>query len=274
MSHSRRLSSFVVLLIILQSVAVLAQPPGRGRRGRPSINRAVALGFGQVREELGIGEDQAATIQAAIDAYQEERRESRPDRSELQFLSDEEQQELREEMRKAAEEASRQADETLAALLEPEQLQRLDQLILQAQLKLTPVEALRSRVELTEEQQTKLREVESQAQERQMELRSRMMERFQGRGRGETNWDEIRKMVADLQEQNRSAAMGVLTEDQAASIKELQGEEFEIDLQALMRGAGRRGRGGPGGGRGRGGRGDDDGRRRGRPQRPASDDDT
>lgn len=271
MSHSRRLISFVVVLVVVQLAEISAQPPGRGRRGRMTIDRATALSFDPVREELQIDEDQAATIQAAVEAYQEERRASRPDRSALQFLSDEEQQEVREEMRKASEEASRNADETLAALLEPEQLQRLDQLILQAQLKLTPVDALRKNVELTEEQKTRLAAVEEEAGKRQQEFRSEMMKRFQGGGRGQANWGEIRKMIADFQEENRAAALAVLTEDQAAAIKDKQGEEFEIDLQMLMRGPGRRGARGPGGGRGRGNRNGDRSERR---QRPASDDDT
>lgn len=253
MNRPAWLLPLVVLMIVLQSAAAMAQP-GRGRRGGMVIDRAAALSFEEVRDELKIDEDQAATIEAAVEAYQEERRAARPDRSSFQFLSDEEQQELREELRQAAEESSRKADETLAALLEPEQLQRLDQLILQAQLRLTPVQALLRRVELTEEQQEKLQAVEEDARERQSELRSEVMKRFQEQGRENVNMADIRKMFAEFQEQTQAAAIAVLTDDQAADIQKQQGEVFEIDLQMLMRG-GRRGdrrRGGPDGGDRRG----------------------
>jgi hypothetical protein len=265
MLRSYSLFTVVGLLLLAQSSAVLAQPGRRGGRrrgGAPTIDRAAALGVDQVREELKIDEAQGATIQAALDAYREERSGTRPDRSQFQFLSDEERQELRDKQQKQREEASRNVDETLAVLLEPDQLKRLDEIIIQVQLKLTPAEVVRKKLKLTEDQLAKLKTVEADAAEKLSEMRLEIVKKI-NQGEGDVGFSEIRKMSEKFQKEVQTSAFAILTESQNTALTELQGKEFEIDLMSLMRG---RGRGGPGAGRRGGGGGPREGR--GQRQRP------
>ena len=74
MLRSYRLFSVIGLILLTQSSTILAQPGRRG--GGPTFDRATTLGIEQVREELKLDDAQGATIQAALDAYREERREN------------------------------------------------------------------------------------------------------------------------------------------------------------------------------------------------------
>ena len=234
-----KLFSVIGLILLTQSSTILAQPGRRG--GGPTFNRATTLGIEQVREELKLDDAQAATIQAALDAYREEQRETRPDRSQFQFLSDEEQQELRDELQKQAEEASHKVDETLAALLKPDQLKRLDEIIIQFQLKVTPAKVIRKQLELTDEQLTTLKTVEDEAIAKQLEMRLEMMKQFQG-GKN-IDFDQIRRIVEEFQKETQTSAFAILTDSQKSIITELQGQQFDIDFISLMRNQRRGGRG-------------------------------
>jgi len=250
MLHCRQLFLLTFLLLLAQVSTVVAQP-GRGRRGRPpmTIDRATALGVDKVREELKLDDAQAATIDAAIEAYQQDRRAAQPDRSSFSFLTPEEQDDARQKAEEDRISISKNTDETLGALLEPAQVKRLDQMILQAQLQLTPAAALRDNLDLSDEQLTKLTDVEKQIADRRDEMRAEMMKKFQAGER--PDFSEVRKLFAKAQEDALEAVMAIVTDDQKAQLTELQGEKFEIDLQSVMRGGGR-GRG-PGGRRGSGG---------------------
>ena len=96
------------LMTLLVSSFVHAQPPGGGRgfggfggRGGFNIDLATLLRADQVRKELKIEETQAATIDAALEAYREERNSSpRPDRDAFRKMSEEEQTAYFEKSRK------------------------------------------------------------------------------------------------------------------------------------------------------------------------------
>jgi hypothetical protein len=239
MRRFSKLFSVIGLIFLTQSSALLAQPGRRG--GGPTFNRATTLGIEQVREELELDDAQGATIQAALDAYREERREARPDRSQFQFLSDEEQQELRDQQQKQTEEASNKVDETLAALLKPKQLKRLDQIIIQFQLKVTPATVIRKQLELTDDQIAGLKTVEDEAVAKQLDMRFEMMKQFQG-GKN-IDFTEIRRIVEEFQKDMQTSAFAILTDSQKTKITELQGPQFDIDFISLMRNRGRGGRG-------------------------------
>lgn len=252
MLQPRQLFILTLLLLLAPASAVLAQP-GRGRRGRPpvTIDRATALGVEQVRQELEIDDTQAATIDAAIEAYRQERSDAQPDRSSFSFLTPEEQNDLRKKAQEDGQKISKNTDETLGALLEPAQVKRLDQMILQAQLQLAPATALRNNLDLSDDQQSKLTDVEKQIADERDRMRSEMMKKFQAGER--PDFAEIRKLFTKAQADALAAVMAIVTDEQKAKLTELQGEKFDIDLQSVMRGGGR-GRG-PGRRRGPGGRG-------------------
>ncbi len=260
------------LITVLIPAFVQAQPPGGGRggfggfgggRGGFTIDRAVLLRADQVRKELKIEEAQAATIDAALEAYREEREERnnapRPDRDALDKMSEEERTAAVEKSRKEREELSKKTDEVLNALLEPEQSKRLDQISLQAKLAFATVqtlkgEELKSKLSLTDEQLTKLDDAGKAAT-------AEMQAMFQGlRGGGgggdAGGFEQMQEKMTAARAKTAEVAMAILTADQAKTIDELKGPKFEIDMRTLM--GGRRGFGGPQG-RGDRGRGGDGG---------------
>jgi len=254
------------LIAVLISGFVQAQPPGGGRggpggfggrggRGGFNIDRAALLRADQVRKELRIEEAQAATIDAALDAYREERDNApRLDRDALDKMSEEERKSAEEKSQKDREELSKKTDEVLSALLEPEQSKRLDQIAWQAKLGFATIQTLKSdelksKLSLTAEQIAKLDDVEKTAI-------SEMQAMFQGLGRGGGGggggFEQMQEKMTAARAKVVDTAMAVLTADQAKIIGELKGSKFEIDARALM--GGRGGFGGPQG-RGGGGRG-------------------
>ena len=253
------------LMTLLVSSLVQAQPPGGGRgfggggfggRGGFNIDLATLLRADQVRKELKIEETQAATIDAALEAYREERNSSpRPDRDAFRKMSEEEQSAYFDKSRKEGEELSNKTDEVLSALLEPEQTKRLDQISLQAKLYTAAVptlkgDNLKSKLSLTEEQVAKLDEAEKTATADMQKMSEEMRASFQGGDgkQGGGGFEQMQEKMQAARKKSTDAAMAVLTDDQKKTIDELTGVKFEIDPRALMGGRGDRGRGGNGGG--------------------------
>lgn len=273
------------LATILVSSIVQAQPPGGGGGGRGgfggfgggfgggrggfNVDRAMLLGAEKVRTELKIEEAQAATIDAALAAYREERGNApRPDREAIQAMTEEERTAYFEKSQKEREELSKKTDEVLNALLEPEQAKRLDQIAWQLKLNAATVATLKSddmkaKLSLTEEQVAKLDEAEKAAAADMMKMFEEM--RAAGGGPGGQpggnpggpggGFAAMQEKMTAARAKSTEAALAVLTEEQKKTIEELKGAKFDLDMRALF-GGGRGGNGGPPGGGGRqGGRG-------------------
>ena len=272
------------LAMMLVSAFVQAQPPGGGRggpggfggfgggrgRGMFSIDRSMLLRAEQIRKELKIEEAQAATIDAALEAFQEEERNAapRPDRDAISKMSAEEQTALREKSQKEREELSKKTDEALGAMLEPEQAKRLDQIAMQMKLNMATVRTLKSddmksKLSLTEEQVARLDEAEKAATADMMKMFEEMRAAGGGGqpgggqlgGSGGAGFAAMQEKMTAARAKSAEAALAVLTDEQKKTIDELKGAKFELDMRALM--GGRGGNGGPpgGGGRSGGGRG-------------------
>jgi len=257
------------LVTLLVPAFASAQPPGGGRGGFGgfggggrgfTMDRAMMLRNEQVRKELNIEEAQAATIDAALEAYQEER-SPRPDRDAIGKMSEEERNALFDKMRKEGEELSKKTDEVLGALLETEQSKRLDQISFQMKLTVAMIatlkgDELKSKLSLTEEQIVKLDEVEKTAEAD----RQKMFEEMRaaggggGQGRGGEGYAQMQEKMQAARKKITDAAMAVLTAEQTKAIEEMSGAKFELDMRAMF-GGGRPGGGGQdgGGGRPRGG---------------------
>ncbi len=266
------------LVTLLVSASASAQPPGGGGRGGFgggafggggfgggrgfTMDRAMMLRNDQVRKELKIEEAQAATIDAALDAYREERSATpRPDRDAIGKMSEEERTALFDKMRKEGEELSKKTDEVLGALLETEQTKRLDQISFQMKLNSAMVatlkgDDLKTKLSLTEEQIAKLDEVEKTADAD----RQKMFEEMRaaggggsgqgGGGRGGEGFAQMQEKMQAARKKTTDAAMAVLTAEQTKSIEEMTGAKFELDMRAMFGGGGRPGGdGGKGGGR-------------------------
>ena len=263
----------ICLAAVLVSAFVQAQPPGGGRggpggfggfgggRGGFSIDRSMLLRAEQVRKELKIEEAQAATIDAALEAFREERNAApRPDREALSKMSEEERTALFEKSQKERAELSKKTDEALGAMLEPEQSTRLDQIAMQLKLNMATVPTLKSddmksKLSLTEEQIAKLDDAEKAATADMMKMFSEMRAAGGGQpgggqpGGGREAFAAMQEKMMAARAKSAEAAMAVLTDEQKKMIDELKGAKFELDLSAL---GGRGGFGGPPGGDGGG----------------------
>lgn len=264
----------ICLATVLVSAFVQAQPPGGGRggpggfggggfgggRGGFNVDRAMLLGAEKVRTELKIEEAQAATIDAALAAYREERSNApRPDRDAIQAMTEEERTAYFEKSQKEREELSKKTDEVLNALLEPEQAKRLDQIAFQLKLSSATVATLKnddmkSRLSLTEEQLAKLDEAEKAAAADMAKMFEEMRAAGGGRPPGGQpgaggGFAAMQEKMTAARAKSTEAVMAVLTEEQKKTIEELKGPKFELDMRSMFGG----GRGGPpGGGRQRG----------------------
>ena len=233
---------------------------GFGGGRAPQIGRATLLGLDDVRDELSIDDGQAALIEAAIEAFQEERNESRPTNfDEIRNMSDDERREFFEKMTKDREELVKKTDTTLNALLEPEQVERLDQIVFQLKTRgnilavLKSDEKVRKDLSVSDDQIAKMEEAAEAGEEASNKMREEMREMFT-QGGERPDFDEVRKKMESIRKAGEEKIMAVLTDEQKANMEKMKGEPFELDMRALSRnfGGGRGGFGGPGGG-GRGG---------------------
>lgn len=254
------------LMTMLVSGFVLAQPPGGGGRGGFGgrgfgMDRAMLLRMEQVKKELKIEEAQAATIDAAMEAYSEER--SALPRVDFRTASEEERNAAVAKMQ----ELSKKTDEVLGALLEPEQSKRLDQISLQLKLQGSTLDTLKSdqlktKLALTEEQIAKLDDIQKAAEAEREKARAEREASGGGQaggggrppsggfGQGGAAMEQFlaaRKKLTD-------SALAVLTADQTKTLSELEGPKFELDMQAIFSGRGGQGGGRPPGGGQGGGR--------------------
>ena len=251
------------LLALLTVTSIQAQEGGRQRGGRggmfggggPRLDRAALLRIDKVRQELKIEEAQAATIDAALDAYNEQRNASpRPDREAYDKLTDEEKTAYREKSEKVRVELSQKTDEILEALLEVPQVKRLDEVTVQARLSMSATMTLKaddmkSKLMITEEQIARLDEAQKVAEE---ERQKAMQEAFAGAGGPGQGGDreamraKMTEIMTALQKKSTEAAVAVLTEDQKKTLDEMKGAAFELTMRDFFGG---RGFGPPGGGR-------------------------
>jgi hypothetical protein len=264
-SFFRQVVVFSLAAIMVTSV-VSAQEGGGGGRGRGGfgggggrmgmggpggmmrVDRARLLEMEKVRAELKIEEAQAATIDAALEAYREQRSSGAPfDRDAFGKMTEEERTVAFEKMQKEREELSKSTDEVLNALLEEGQKTRLDQITVQIRIAMgafgtLKADDMKTKLSLTEEQLTKLTEAETVINEE----RTKAMEEM--RNGGSFDFQKMGEKMAEFQKKSTESAMALLTDDQKKMVTEMTGAEFKIEMRDLM---GRPpGGGGPGGGRG------------------------
>jgi Spy/CpxP family protein refolding chaperone len=217
-------------LVVLLAAASAAQAQDR-RQGRGGFagggffGSSDLLGTAEVQKELGVTDEQKGLIEDMVADIREKRREAFAGGGgqDFQSLSQEERQKLFEEGRKKGEEIQKKADDMASMILEPKQLERLQQLKLQREgVGAFNRDEIVKKLGITGEQREKIRKIQEEArqaggggfqnfqnlsQEEQRELFAKMRER------GE-------KMNADI--------LAVLTPDQKASWEKMQGKKFEF----------------------------------------------
>jgi Spy/CpxP family protein refolding chaperone len=204
----------ITLAAAVVAVAVspaLAQQRGRGFGGGLTF----LLSQKSVQEELKLSEEQNKQIKEFAD----KQRENRPD---FQGLD-------REEIQKKMAERAKAERDALAKILKPEQLKRARQISLQQQVQRSLGFALNNQelakaLKISDEQKDKIQEINRSA-----------FEEMQGLGRDE----EGAKKRQEIMKATNTKVEGVLTAEQKAKLKEMQGEPFKGEIQRPQFGRGR-----------------------------------
>lgn len=261
-----RLVALTLALVVVGAAIVHAQPPaGPGRFGAPGMGPG---GFGagmgmlgllrleQVRDELGITEEQQAKLQELGRQLMESGRER------FQGLRDLPEEQRRARLQELMEQARAEMEEQIGKVLTADQMKRLRQIALQQELQAPGgVRALARKdvaaaLGLTEEQVRKINALADSIQEQ-------MRGMFRP-GAGPEEREQLRQKMEELRANARKEVEQILTQEQLGKLKELLGAPFRIEMgpgfgpprgEGAPRGP-QRGPGGPGGAAGeRGGRG-------------------
>ena len=257
MMHMRSLVGLATLAMVgVMATSVFAQPPGGGGRGRgfgggmggPQSTVSLAANAA-VQKDLEATEDQAAKLKTLSDEARAEMSQGAQDFAALRDLPAEERRAKMDELNaKRAETAKKVAEKfkpKLAEVLNAKQVERLDQIVLQAsgaQAYADP--AVVKALTLSKEQQDKMAAINKDFGDKTREL---MPARGAGGnagggGGGAGGGAEIFTKMRELGTARDKDLEAVLTADQKAQFAKMKGKEF--DLAQL------RGPGGPGGGRG------------------------
>ncbi len=273
MSRWFKVSAALLALAVVGMIAgsAMAQPGGRGGQGGrgqggPGMfaGRGGPGGIGggmgvlgllrieQVQKEIELLDDQKADLEKLGEKARAAMQEVFGN---FRNLSREEMQQRREEIQQKMQEQQKKLQAELEKILLPHQLERLEQIRIQ----LMGIRALEDpevaeKLNITDAQKEKIRQVQEQAREK-------MREAFQGMRGGQGQRPDpqaMREQFTKLREQIEKDVLAVLTPEQKKKFEELKGEPFELDRSALFGGRGPgQGQQGPGQGRfqGRGGQG-------------------
>ncbi len=223
----------VALAVALTGAAVaLAQPPGPGQFRGPGMGPG---GFGagmgllailraeQVRQELGLTEEQQAKLQELGRQLMEEGRQR------FQGMRDLPEDQRRARFAQIMEESRAELEERLAKVLSADQMKRLKQIALQQELQgpggvraLTRKDVA-SALGLTEDQVQKINAVADKIQE---EMRGMFRP-----GAGPEQRDQLRQRMEELRAQARGEVENILTPEQMGKLKELLGAPFRLELR-------------------------------------------
>ena len=244
LSSRLRIVAVLAGLMLVAPALSQAQGPGGGGGGRRmgmqggNIGAAGLLRIEEVQKELGVTDEQKAEFTKAMESMQGP---GSFNREEFRKLSQEERDKKLAEFRKEGEERSKKADESVKALLKPEQWTRLNELRLQREgVRSWSREEVQTQLALTDEQKAKIKtltEVQGQGfgaggprnfQDMSDEERAKLREEMTARR------DAFDKGMAE-----------VLTPEQKETWAKLQGAKFEFPNRGFGGGQG----GGQGGGR-------------------------
>lgn len=255
----RTLATLAILVLMATNAFAQQGGGGRGRGGgfgpgaMGGAPSAVMLtGNAAVQKELGLNEDQIGKLKALSEEARTELMADAAPPQGLRDLPDDERRAKMNELMAKRLEASRKVNDKfkpkIAEILDAKQVERLDQLALQAagaQAYSDP--AVVKALKLSKDQQDKLASINKDYTDKQREL-------FGGGGAGGGDFQERATKMRELGASRDKDLAAVLTTEQADQFAKMKGKEFDV---AQLRG----GFGGPGGGGRPGGAG-------GAPRRP------
>jgi Spy/CpxP family protein refolding chaperone len=228
---------------------MMGGPGGMGMMGGPGGMGMMGV-FGllrneKIQQELKLTEDQITKLEDSGREFFESMRENF---DALQNLSPEERRAKTEELSKEIQE---KLDKKLGEILEPKQLERLDQIQLQLQGPMALMtEKVSKALELTDEQKEKIQGIREESMGKMREFMEGM--RDLSREERQEKMGEMREKMEQMRTETGKKMLEVLTKDQKEKFDKMKGEKIDIDLMDLFP---RRGRGGPGGPGGPGGQG-------------------
>jgi Spy/CpxP family protein refolding chaperone len=195
------------------------------------------LGSDAVKKEIELDDEQAGKV---TKLGEELRNQPRPDMPNFRDMSEADREKAMEDLRKRGQEQAKQTKAKVAEILLPHQLERLEQISLQASLRMGLATALSNeetatKLKITPEQKTKLEAIQG-------EVMAAMREMFQGGGQGGDR-EGMREKMDAARKGADTKAEGVLTAEQKAELEKLKGKAFEFPEGGFFGG-----RGGPGGG--------------------------
>ncbi len=240
-------TKLMVFAAVLLMASVAFAQPGQGRRGGAGGFGRGGAGFGggfggggplallrmeEVQKELELTDEQKSEIQKLAESQRGQRGQG-GDRQNFQNLSQEERQQRFAQLREQAEARAKETREKLAEILLPHQSERLDQLVIQQQgINALNNPEVQAKLELTDDQKEKLRQVPQ-------ELREQL---FQGGGRGEGDAQARREQFEKFRTEMESKMLAVLTDAQKQKFEELKGKKFDFPQPTFgQRGGGQRG---------------------------------
>lgn len=197
-------------VVALMAAPALAQ---QGRGGRGFGGGAALLSNKGVQKELKATDEQAEKLNTFAREMMENQR------GEFQNLRDLSQEERGEKMQQMARAHAVELVKGMGGILKPEQVKRFEQIQLQqsgAGAFSSP--RVQEGLKLTDDQKTKLGEITE-------ESGRSMREAFQG---SQSDREGAMKKFVELRKQATEKAVGLLTDDQKKSWKEMTGEPFEI----------------------------------------------
>lgn len=255
MSSKVRVAAVLVGLLLAPAFSFAQAPGGGGRGGRGGFGGAGGGGvtgllmMAEVQKEISITDEQKAELTKLGEAA---RGGGAPggagfDREAFQKLSEEERNKRFAEMRAAGEERAKKAEESVKAVLKPEQWARLGELRVQRDgMRSWSRAEVQKELGLSEEQIAKIKTLsEGQGQGG-----------FGGGRPGQDQSEEEQRKAREERDAKRAAyekdMAAVLTADQTAAWTKMQGAKFEFPARGGF-GGGNGGRGGrPGGAAGGG----------------------
>jgi len=225
-------AAIAALMCVVSTNEAMAQRGGWGGFGGGGESKLQYLNNEGVQKELELLEDQTDQLQDIGEEARNVMREAFSGmREKFRDLSREERDEMMTEIREKIQEDMKAVEEKVSDILVPHQLERLDQLMLQGQMRrggtaaALKSESLREKLGLTEEEAEAL-------QAKEEEVKKELEE-------------DIKKLRAKAQDK----ILSVLPAEKQEKIKKMIGDSFEMERTRGGRGD-RGGRGGDRGGRG------------------------
>jgi hypothetical protein len=218
------------------------------------------VGIPEVQKELKIDGDQKALLDDLLLDLRDQMRELWTGIGFGEDLTQEERQDRMEQAREKSEDIGKKGEEMVAMILEPTQMERVNQLQLQREgIQAFARPEVAKKIGLTEEQRDKMSLLRD-------EVSQQMRQAFQGfQGFRDLSSEERREAFAKMREQREKMEQdrkkidgdifALLTSEQKEIWTKMKGKEFKFPER-----------------RRRGGRGNRGGQRRRRPQRPSDDD--